>query len=153
MQELFCVTKDDAVNLLAAYDWNKSTLEERWFEDDRRVRDSACVHGPALAPSAREQGEVFSCLTCMDDVAKRDSAALACGHWFCRQCWAANMKTHVKVSACGPSACLCCATGSLRSPCTALWGRGRADVGLPRFRAFPRRPARRTAPALCPCAA
>ncbi|PWA63556.1 Zinc finger, C6HC-type [Artemisia annua] len=82
------IPNDDACMLLLKYNWSATNVNEAWFEDEVKVRESVGlldVHHDVKFPK-NDKGEV-DCGICFDSVMVEDSANCGCGHVFCKACW------------------------------------------------------------------
>ena len=93
--EVLFVTAPEAGLLLRHYGWKSKKLQGEWFENQKKVRETvgitAAEEGRRTVPSGRVQCQSAYC----DEVDVADAYALNCGHWFCKDCWAAYLASQI----------------------------------------------------------
>ncbi|GJZ12119.1 probable E3 ubiquitin-protein ligase ARI8 [Tanacetum coccineum] len=90
------ISNDDACILLLKYNWSATNVNEAWFEDEVKVRESVGlldVHHDVKFPKNDEK--TVDCGICFDSVMAKDSANCGCGHVFCKVCWEGYVSTAI----------------------------------------------------------
>eukprot|EP00916_Digyalum_oweni_P013405 GHVL01022005.1.p1 GENE.GHVL01022005.1~~GHVL01022005.1.p1 ORF type:complete len:518 (+),score=81.54 GHVL01022005.1:50-1603(+) len=94
--EVLGVTKGEAYALLRVCGWDKSRLQERWFDDEERCRRAAGIQTSADSQMTSESAhDVTRCTVCYDDCSVHDMYGLNCGHKFCLSCWTKYLHSQV----------------------------------------------------------
>jgi ariadne-1 len=78
-----------AAAVLRHFKWNEGSVEERWFSDDRRVRDAVGLPADGVVPVPTAlSAEEASCAICFTDYpAGQMRSAGCCAHFYCGECW------------------------------------------------------------------
>ncbi|GJR18593.1 zinc finger, C6HC-type containing protein [Tanacetum coccineum] len=90
------VSNDDACMLLLKYNWSAINVNEAWFEDEVKVRDSVGLldvdRGVKFPKNDKSEAD---CGICFDSVMVKDFANSGCGHVFCKVCWEGYVSTAI----------------------------------------------------------
>nr|VDD14436.1 unnamed protein product [Brassica rapa] len=79
------ISQVEAIILLLHYQWSPSKIEDEWFTDEEKVRESA---GLLKEPVVDLNDKVnIECGICFDSFLQKDSATVSCGHPYCKTCW------------------------------------------------------------------
>ncbi|KAK6930592.1 Zinc finger, C3HC4 RING-type [Dillenia turbinata] len=87
------ISRVAACILLRHYNWSVSKVNDEWFADEARVRQAVgLLEKPVVEfPNAPE----VICGICFESYSHKGIDSAACGHPFCRACWAAYMSTSI----------------------------------------------------------
>jgi len=85
VSEMLAITADDAFMLLSQYKWNRQLLEEAYFEDENKTRQSTGVARDEFHP--RPTSTTFLCPVSFDEVPIDEIDAAPCGHWISNNAW------------------------------------------------------------------
>ncbi|KAL0403562.1 UNVERIFIED_CONTAM: putative E3 ubiquitin-protein ligase ARI8 [Sesamum radiatum] len=91
VSDVLAVSRALACTLLSRYNWDVSSVFDKWFADEEKVRESIGI-------SAKQKSVESSvhCKICLETVHNNneDVYTASCGHPFCADCW----KSYVAVS-------------------------------------------------------
>ncbi|KAL6644382.1 hypothetical protein ACP70R_015990 [Stipagrostis hirtigluma subsp. patula] len=82
--EAFSVPVDWALALLCHYRWNRSRLQDDWFDEQGRVRAAV---GLGDDDDAVEAVATATCGICLEDLPAAEMASAGCAHRYCDACW------------------------------------------------------------------
>lgn len=82
--DLLAVTREEAFILLREHAWDLSRLQEAWFDNDRKVRESCGIAQAGIGRVA-SSSSTSMCPICLQ--AREGGIALDCNHSFCPDCW------------------------------------------------------------------
>lgn len=89
-----------ALMLLRFFDWNLSTVKERYFEDPERVLSESKVNDCSATDTfticGEDEGDMVECAMCWDDIDPGQGGRLGCGHTFCLTCWKEHLSFQLK---------------------------------------------------------
>ncbi|KNA05953.1 hypothetical protein SOVF_185600 isoform B [Spinacia oleracea] len=87
------ISKIEASILLRHYSWSVSKVNDEWFADEEKVRNTVgLLERPVVEfPNARE----MTCGICFEDFPSDMMSTVACGHPFCNTCWAGYLGTSI----------------------------------------------------------
>ncbi|TVU23613.1 hypothetical protein EJB05_25988, partial [Eragrostis curvula] len=108
-----------AAVLLRHFKWRADEAQERWFSDERRVRDAVGLPPPpepVVAVAANAGDDAGLCAICFErHAAGRMRSAGCAAHFFCRACWRGYLRAAVED---GGARCLAlrCPEPSCRAP-------------------------------------
>ncbi|XP_072146434.1 probable E3 ubiquitin-protein ligase ARI7 [Setaria viridis] len=76
-----------AATVLRHFKWNEGRVEERWFSDDRRIRDAVGLPADGVpVPMALSAAEA-SCAICFAEYPAGQMRSAGCAHFYCGECW------------------------------------------------------------------
>jgi ariadne-1 len=104
--KLLYVSSDEALALLIHFKWNKEKLQEAYFGDMDKLRQTVGIdlYRPYKpASSSNDDGNLVLCGVCYDEVPPSNIVALGCEHPFCSDCFRTYLETQVGN---GPPGCL-----------------------------------------------
>ncbi|KAG2285836.1 hypothetical protein Bca52824_045440 [Brassica carinata] len=79
------ISQVEAIVLLLHYQWGASRIEDEWFTDEEKVRESV---GLLKEPVVDLNDKVnIECGICFDSFLQKDIATVSCGHPYCKTCW------------------------------------------------------------------
>lgn len=84
--DLLSLSEDDAITALRHYNWNPERLQEEWFNNEEKTRET-CGLTPKKHLVSRNMDKQDLCYICYGKLKKGDCDALKCGHFFCGNCW------------------------------------------------------------------
>jgi len=84
--EVLGLSEDDAITALKHHDWNIEKLQEKWFDNEEKVREYTGLT-PIKYLISRDMDKQDLCYICYQKLKKESSNALKCGHFFCDGCW------------------------------------------------------------------
>ncbi|KAL1803021.1 hypothetical protein DCAR_0934695 [Daucus carota subsp. sativus] len=87
------IPRVSACMLLRHYKWNVNNVHEAWFADEDRVRKAVGLvdERAVKCQNYRE----LTCGICFESYPTRKMNGAACGHPYCRTCWAAYISTSI----------------------------------------------------------
>nr|XP_043616241.1 probable E3 ubiquitin-protein ligase ARI8 [Erigeron canadensis] len=103
VMSVLSITKYDACVLLIRYNWSVGDVQEAWFDNEVKVRESVgLLDVDPDVKFPKTSNELVLCGICFESVRVIDTANCGCGHSFCNECW----KSYVSTSIDGGMGCL-----------------------------------------------
>ncbi|KAE8664109.1 putative E3 ubiquitin-protein ligase ARI8 [Hibiscus syriacus] len=87
------ISKVEASILLRYYSWSVSKVHDEWFADEEKVRRSVGLLEKPVVPFL--DGREMICGICFDNYSYDRIHSAACGHPFCKSCWAGYISTAI----------------------------------------------------------
>ena len=86
VQELTCLSRDNAIIILIQNNWNKDKIESTWFDDTEKNQvKSGMEYNKSLG---LKNPSVKVCMVCYSENDKNEQyIGLSCQHLFCSSCW------------------------------------------------------------------
>lgn len=101
--EVLFVSNSEASCLLRHYGWKGKELQQEWFDNSSKVRKKVGLTIPDVNLSDKSlmrQKDGTITVQCQsaycDEVPVADAFALACGHYFCNDCWTAFLTSQIE---------------------------------------------------------
>eukprot|EP01099_Mayorella_cantabrigiensis_P004224 TRINITY_DN316_c0_g1_i2.p2 TRINITY_DN316_c0_g1~~TRINITY_DN316_c0_g1_i2.p2 ORF type:complete len:246 (-),score=77.19 TRINITY_DN316_c0_g1_i2:936-1673(-) len=82
--------------LLRHFKWNKEKLIEKYMETPEKVLESVGLTSLILEKKPKNPDKKLNCLICLEDVVEEETFALACGHRYCKPCWATFLELRIE---------------------------------------------------------
>ncbi|GBG72276.1 hypothetical protein CBR_g11204 [Chara braunii] len=89
------VSKTDAGILLRHFKWSVSRVNDAWFADEARVRETVGLIEWSVEGDAYDGANKLTCWICFDTLPREDMKAPVCRHYFCESCWTGYIHTAI----------------------------------------------------------
>ncbi|KAL5707851.1 RBR-type E3 ubiquitin transferase [Ranunculus cassubicifolius] len=83
----------DASILLRHYNWSVSKVNDAWFADEEKVRETVGLLKKPILNSSNDKNS--TCGICFEDYVLSSMHAASCGHFFCASCWEGYITTSI----------------------------------------------------------
>ncbi|KAM0857919.1 hypothetical protein ACQ4PT_048158 [Festuca glaucescens] len=120
--DLIQVPRSFAALVLRHCNWSSMVVQDRWFSDERRVRQAVGLPSSGVPVAVKRNDVPLTCALCFDEYSPGQMRSAGCAHFYCRACWRGYLHAAVEDGA----RCL-----SLRCPdpsCSAAVVRDLYDV-------------------------
>ncbi|CAA7041657.1 unnamed protein product [Microthlaspi erraticum] len=86
---ILSISQVEAIVLLLHYKWNAGKVEDEWFTDEDKVRNSVgLLKEPVVVVNeTRGVNNTFECGICFESYVEKEIARVSCGHPYCKTCW------------------------------------------------------------------
>ncbi|XP_021896357.1 probable E3 ubiquitin-protein ligase ARI7 [Carica papaya] len=88
------IPKSQACILLLNHNWNTDEVYDKWFSNEREVRERVGLRTENLS-KVLAFGGVFTCGICFESYNHDKIRSASCGHGFCQDCWASYINTAI----------------------------------------------------------
>nr|BAK06149.1 predicted protein [Hordeum vulgare subsp. vulgare] len=84
-----------AAAVLRHFKWSAQGVWERWFSDERKVRNAVGLREDGSALSRAVNDATLTCYICFEVQGPGEMRSAGCAHFYCRGCWSGYVRTAV----------------------------------------------------------
>lgn len=86
--------KDEAELVLIEYNWNLEMINNIWFENTKKIKESCGIENPiSITNKYKDLANTEECLVCYDTFCEETpKIGLKCGHFLCQSCFYEYLK-------------------------------------------------------------
>lgn len=95
ISSVLSISKADATLVLRHYNWIVSAVEDAWFSDELKVRNSVGLFEKPIIESPKDGRIRIQCNICFESYKHSDVKSASCGHPFCEACWEGYINTSI----------------------------------------------------------
>ncbi|KAJ9186644.1 hypothetical protein P3X46_002191 [Hevea brasiliensis] len=94
VSRVLSLSKDEATILLRYFNWSVSKVNDVWFVDEFEIREKlGLLEKPVVVH--QDDSVIVVCGTCFESFSYDGICSAACGHPYCRECWASYITTSI----------------------------------------------------------
>ncbi|XP_010510160.1 PREDICTED: probable E3 ubiquitin-protein ligase ARI11 [Camelina sativa] len=94
VSSLLCLSQVETIVLLLHYRWSVSKVEDEWFTDEEKIRETV---GILKEPVVDVNGEKeIECGICFESYTGGEIERVSCGHPYCITCWTGYITTKIE---------------------------------------------------------
>ena len=90
IREESCLSDDDLIQLMRLFNWNKTKLRTKLYDDMESVKKAA-----GISDVPKVEGSTGYCMICCMEMT--EDLSLKCGHSFCVDCWSYYLSERLKI--------------------------------------------------------
>ncbi|KAK1661451.1 hypothetical protein QYE76_049610 [Lolium multiflorum] len=76
-----------AALVLRHCNWSSMVVQDRWFSDERRVREAVGLPSSGIPVAVKRNVVPLTCALCFDEYSPGQMRSAGCDHFYCRACW------------------------------------------------------------------